>query len=1472
MDKQIKYLLGVLILLLIAAYFLSLLSGLPQYFKDDIIAFLEERFSGDISFSSVSLWPLNRLRLQSFSFTAQNGSRFIFEELNLDYNLNLSNLDKIIEIKLIEAEKAEIVITEDFSAEKNKNSSSALDLDSAADNQNGFDISNFKLPEFLEGINLNILDTKLKIQNSSYNLEFDNLNLGLVGRGREEYQLNLSTAVLVNNLSFNNLKLENFENKKIELQLQRQHNKAEIYFQTEASTLKPFLSLLPQQNYELQALNLDLNNVKGSFKTKGEVEIEGSEITNYKAEVNFESLDLKAGYQKQNQQEDFFVNLDDLNLAISGPDFTLAAVNNQLLLDNNQLQFSLKLDHELRYQLELSAADFKYDYQLLSPQIEKGKFDLDLNLEGEKEEITRARLEFRGEDIAGKYGNIKDSYFFVELLDQEIFVEEAEIEMENNSKLKLQASYDLNQGNYLLSAESRDMVISDKLILLLDEYELPANYGQQFSKLENDSLDFKVDAAGHYSREGGISAAGDFDFSFDFSDQDNDFNLKSEFWYVDQKLFFNSLKFSSDFVYLDLLGELDFAADEFNLSYAARNFEPAVLTENFNLNFDFPETLNPTIKYAEGQITESFNDPKITADLNLNELSYQNYALDSINIKAVYENDNLKLTDARAALAQALIRVSGEINDLSGAAQMNLNLKSENLYFEDLSQSFGVELPLDGQLSLKAVLNGAVQDYNLDLSLDTSNTVFNYNEREIQLSNLSSTITKENDNFIIENLSFEQQDLTFAAAGTYNLDSGFDLNYQLNNIELQNYLGNYPQVAVKTSGTLNLEGQLQGQPDGLTLNFNLDAEDLSYDSIPLEIKENNFELELGQQRLLVNNFAFSAGSGSYQISGEVLDLFTVPRSSLNLKLIEVPIEEYFQKYLAFYPFAQQMILKGETELQTEGSDYTAALNIDAYLAQKEQSSFSLNGEIGREVNLKFEASELPLAFSTEQYEINLRTEADLSFSGNIAGTLLNPTLNLSHTLSSIEINNTALEAVDGDILLESQRRFSVSETISFREGGSLEIDGSYSFVEDDLSLSSNLQELPAAFILSFFGDQISGDGQLNGNFRAEGSLEKPKLSGSLGLSGDLLEVGIWAPIENYRGEIELREGKALVKELRGDFVDGSFQAGGQLNLFDSDNFWDLNLSAEKLYFDYGSLKGDFDSSLSFSGPLMKPLLAGELDLYDFTVGIPFEWPAGDQETESGLVPAVDLELIPGENVRVKNPNMDVLIENGDLSIDFDQSRDNQLMMEGRLRSNEGRFNYYNSRFNLNSAEVLFTPVDEGDIPTLQAAATTYASGREIYINVSGPADNMRINLSSDSEMTEDEILNLLSSRGALGSAVIGGEDIGIQQIILQELIRIVNGFLQEDLISDIESDFRTALSLDRIEIDAFQYGLEREFALYLGKNLSDRFYLEYASFFGQEEREQEISFQYRLNEITNLKGTYFGDQEYEITIESEIEF
>ena len=595
------------------------------------------------------------------------------------------------------------------------------------------------------------------------------------------------------------------------------------------------------------------------------------------------------------------------------------------------------------------------------------------------------------------------------------------------------------------------------------------------------------------------------------------------------------------------------------------------------------------------------------------------------------------------------------------------------------------------------------------------------------------------------------------------------------------------------------------------------------------------------------------------------------KSDLKLELLQVPSRSLALKFIDFYPLAQELVFSGNLDINSQGSNYNAEVDLQANTADNSGAELAINGNLSQTLNIDFEASNLQLDFNSNQYDFNLNLKSNLDFSGSLEGSINSPVLRLSHQLTQVSINNTGLELINGEILVENRRRFSASETVEFKEGGNLSLDGSYSLLDDELNLSSSLNSLPVAFVLSFIGEGIDASGEINGNFRAEGSMESPNLGGSLSIAGEYLELGLSDPIENYNGEITLSDGSAVVESLEGDFAEGDFVINGDIDLFDLENSWNLSLDGDNLYFQHGSLEGLFDTELNFVGPLMNPVLEGDIRTYDFVIAIPFEWPTAEVE-EGAFVPRIDLNIVPENNVTVESDNMEVFVESGSLDLLFDSTLDDPLQMEGRFRSTEGVFSYYNSRFRLENAEAVFTPVDENDIPTLSVNAITYAGGREITINLSGPADNMRITLSSDSDMTEDEILNLLSTRGALGSAIIGGEDIGIQTIIMQELIRIVNSFLQQDIISDLESDFQTAFSLDTIEINAYQFGLEREFELRLGKNITDRLYLEYTTFFREGEREGEISFEYELADPTVLKGTYYGDEDYQISIETEFEF
>jgi translocation and assembly module TamB len=1475
MDKQIKYLLGVLILLLISAYFLSLLGGLPQYFKEDIIAFLEERFSGDISFSSVSLWPLNRIRLNDFEFKSKNGTSFKTENLNLDYSLNF-NEEEIIQLEFVELIGGDIKIQGDFFDLNQSLSPAALNSEGAADLSQRELLSALNLPDFFAELNVNIRNSNFSIDSAELELELSDLQLGLETTDSEIYTLSISAGVkleelkLANNQDFNDLNLN-----KLELKLVKNRAEGSLYFKGEDFKLQNAVRNLRAGSYNYQNFELDLKSLQGLASFRGEINFKDYQLDNYQSQLEVRDLKLQSSYQTAEKEKEIIdFSSPFLKVQLVGPKLRLSLNENRIFIDQNPVDFSFETDQSLNYQLKAEAEDFYFKHQFLAPYLTEGNFDFDLTLSAENNQLQTAAAEISAAELSSEYQDLKSAEISFLLDQEEFFLNRAQFNLADGNQLAFKGSYNFKQKNYLLTAEADDFLLTESLISELTQLEFFAesSYLSNLNKIKDERLNLKIDAAGLFGAEQKLSANGDLNLSFKTAELGSDFKIDSSFWYTNNRLMLNSLSLISDYGRLDLMGEVDLESEELKLRYAAQNLELDILNEFLASQSEFLAELDPSIDYLEGSISESFAQPAVNIRLKMAEASYAEYFIEDIKFSAAYADGDLKINDFQAKIAEASITAAGEIRKLSKLeeAELDLSLSSQDLYFQDLANFSRQELPLSGEVQLQAAISGKLADYNLDFSLEADNSILQFDGQEIEFSKLQTEISREDGDFVINSLTAEQQDLKLSASGRYNLREGFNIDLKLQSFEPASYLNSYPAAADNLSGSLSLNGKLSGELENPVFDFELDSTELNFAELGIEINDNSFSFKINEELILVEKFNFAVDSGRYNLNGRIFDLSSELKTELKLELLEVPSRDLSLKYIDLYPLAADLIFGGTVEFNSQGTAYQALVDISAD-SSGGPGNLSLSGTVDRNLDLDFEASELQLDFNSKQYDFNLNLTSLLDFSGSIDGSLESPILRLEHQLRELSVNNNQLELVEGEILLEGSRRFSVSENINFRAGGELTADGSYSLIDDQLNLSSNLRDLPLGFLISFLGEEYSASGSINGAFRAEGNLASPVLGGEIDLAAEYLELGLSDPIENLQGRIKLDQESASLDNVNGNFADGSFEVSGGVNFFDLENAWDLALKGQKLYFDYGSLTGDFDADLKFVGPLASPTLEGELVPNDFVIGIPFEFPQNESDSDA-FVPQINLDIRPGENVRVENENMEVIVERGNLNLKFNNSSNDPLAMEGRLRSQSGTFTYYNSRFNLQNAEAVFTPVDENDIPSLSVNAITYAGGNEITINLTGPADNMRITLSSDSDLTEDEILNLLSTRGALGSAIIGGEDIGIQNIIWQELIRIVNSFLQRGVISDIESDFKTAFSLDRAEIDVFQYGLEREFALYLGKNITDRLYLEYASFFTEEGREGEISFQYKLTDPTVLKGTYFGDQEYQISIETEIEF
>jgi translocation and assembly module TamB len=281
------------------------------------------------------------------------------------------------------------------------------------------------------------------------------------------------------------------------------------------------------------------------------------------------------------------------------------------------------------------------------------------------------------------------------------------------------------------------------------------------------------------------------------------------------------------------------------------------------------------------------------------------------------------------------------------------------------------------------------------------------------------------------------------------------------------------------------------------------------------------------------------------------------------------------------------------------------------------------------------------------------------------------------------------------------------------------------------------------------------------------------------------------------------------------------------------------------------------------------LVEGDLLVHDFIVGMPFAWPIS--KNKSVLNPNLDLTLLPGDNVYLRRENnIDVKIGGGSLTLLLGEEG---FQMEGQLESYQGVFDYYNNKFILENAAASFRRF-EGIVPTLHISAQTFVDGVRINIKLDGRANNMIITFTSQPELPEKEIIELLTQKGGLGE-VFKGDEAGsslVANFIKKEIIRLLQNTLQVNIISNLEESLQGIFSLDRMEINTYELGVNDEVTVRLGKNLTDKLYIEYVGDISSNESSHEWSFNYLFSDQTRLEGSWVGQDEYQLSIDTTFEF
>ncbi|MGM0437605.1 MAG: translocation/assembly module TamB domain-containing protein [Bacillota bacterium] len=1440
--------------------------------EDDIVAKIEKNYEIEINFSEIKIWPFNQLILDNLTIEKEDKTIFSASELKVYYNIieiikdgrnfELNNPGNAL--NYIEINEADINIIDFSNFQSEVNESEKNQVEKTENEENNSFIIPQDLRDDLSGVEISIFNSNLKSEINNYDFSLENLDAEFEFKENEIILKNKSD-LKINNLNIIESEIKDIEFANLELQLVLANsNDWELKLNSNYFSLAPFNKILEDTDI-LASLNknITIKDIKGDLK--GNLEISGKEfsIQNYETNIDLKNSSFlieESDFLKESEVKNINgeilvsstenkIRLNKFNFSVYESDYRFTGnygfENDSITGDLNSYNFALQ--------------DLENVFSQVKNYSPRGSGRLSINISGDLQK-PQATLDFYLNE--GEIDNHKINNFRTEARyrDGLLYLDSFDVLVNDKNNVMVEGIYNHYLKEYNFSFKGRKL-----------ETELINNYfnNEQLAKINgNLNLNFNISAKG-FKRED-LNILGDVELnSPEFG------TIYSDIWFGRERLILDEGFWNLNGDYLNFEGEVNLVKEEFDIDLDGTELSLENLENKLG---KIQESELPDIKGKmtfEAELNGDFSSPEITGDFQINNSKYSEFDLGNIEGQLKYEKNELIIDQFVLNDNGKIINGVASIDFTKSIPYFEADLATDNLDYEYLKEKavyFGIEnlenmnLPMEGDIEADLKLSGDFAKPEIRGNITSENTVFKFAENEISTDKILLSFNLNNEQILeLENLELEKGESKLNLSGLISRED-YDLKYNGQNLNLTE-LGLSNLVDIELEALANFSGTIKGDLNSPEIAGNLNLKNVIYDQNKLENIEANYVYSDGNLKLSKTFWKFA--KSEFEISGEITDIINKPELDLLVSTERGNIDKILDIFSIDPGFNIGYFLEGEAEIDGDLKSPTANLDLSAYSMDSSDSKININGILNNELNLKLIGTNVKLNKFINVVDSDLELKGSADFYGLISGSVDNYNLDLTTNVDQAVFEGFTANNIKGYLNYSKGSNLNIHQNLNLGEEGNISLDGKINPSTTEMDLNVISENLPLNLLEGTIEMASKIDGTANGQFAINGNFSNPELSGELNFSGGEMDLNLPYKFSDYSGKLELSNDYLEIVEFEAKYDQADFSINGRVYPFEREKFWDLSLKGKNIPLDHGSFAGQFDTQgVQVTGGLFEPRLEGELLTHDFVASTPFEWPTS--EGESSFQPQLELTLKPGKEVYFRSgKNIDVLVQEGELTLILED----EFQMEGQLTSRQGTFDYYSNKFLLDSATANFRRF-EGVIPTVHVAATTLVDGVRINIRLDGPADNMIVSLTSQPDLEQNEIVALLTQKGGLGE-FITKEDLqeeDISKMVRREFIRILQGTFQLSFISELETNLEDMLRLDRIEIDTYELGWNDEITITAGKSITDKLYLEYINTVGVDNIENELSFSYPLTDKTRLEGSWYGNSEFSLSIDTVIEF
>ena len=313
-------------------------------------------------------------------------------------------------------------------------------------------------------------------------------------------------------------------------------------------------------------------------------------------------------------------------------------------------------------------------------------------------------------------------------------------------------------------------------------------------------------------------------------------------------------------------------------------------------------------------------------------------------------------------------------------------------------------------------------------------------------------------------------------------------------------------------------------------------------------------------------------------------------------------------------------------------------------------------------------------------------------------------------------------------------------------------------------------------------------GAMAGNLKVTGTLAQPLIDGAISLPEGAMKLkALENPITDMKVLLSFVGNEVMLEQCDAKMGDGKFRLLGGVKFSGSGLYgYDFDMLADKLDvacdFFHGPVSGNFHFGEGEIWHRKLPKISGTLVLDNALVSIP-TIPDSEGELPDMIL---DVGIQVGDGMHFYSPSLYNVWLKGNAHFG---GTTRHPQPSGTIEVRKGTVTYNDTEFRIREGEAYFNQVDSF-LPSIHFAADARMASAKIFLAIDGPLSQMKFSLTSSPEMSQEEILKLLTFRttGSLGDDPAS------------ELAALMHFGLQLSFLGDLETKMRNMLSLDEFKI------------------------------------------------------------------------